>query len=163
MNYTLLRPFLTAVLFGLVFIAGKFLAASISPITLSFLRFSFTIVIFLPIIIRYRQAIKALTASTWIMIFLAALLGIVVYTIFFYWALDFTTATNVALIHAANPLITLVLAYLLLKDKVSKRTVLGFISAIIGIIIVVSHGSLDTLLNLHFNTGELLMLVATTV
>lgn len=163
MNRTLFIPLITAVLFGLVFVAGKFLATSISPITLSFLRFGFTTIIFIPVVIYYRKELKTLTCVNWLMIIIAALLGIVIYTIFFYWALDFTTATNVALIHAVNPLITLLLAYLILKEKVTQRVVLGFIAAIIGIMIVVSHGSLTTLVDLRFNTGELLMLVATIV
>jgi drug/metabolite transporter (DMT)-like permease len=151
-------PVITAILFGFVWIAGKYLADSIPPITMAFLRYCFAMVVFAPVLWHYRQTIAAIPKRDWPYLFLAAVLSVITYHILFYWALHFTNPTNLSLIHAANPLLTLVLAFLLLKQSITKRMLLGFALGVLGVWIVVSHGKLT---GIGFYRGEQLMLLAT--
>lgn len=161
MKHKYYLPVIIAILFGSVFVAGKYLADAIPPATLSALRYSVTVLVFLPILFKQRLQILSINRRDWILIVLAALLGITTYHVLFYWSLHFTSATNVALIHAANPLLTLMLAWFILKQVITRRAVLGFCLAVVGITFIVSDGSFQQLLTLRLNTGELLMLIAT--
>lgn len=164
MKYRLLiEPVIAGILFGLVFVAGKHLANTIPPAAMSFLRYAFASAIFIPVLIKFRTSIRSLSPRQWRSIILASFFGITGYHILFYWALHFTAPTNVSLIHASNPILTLVLSGLILKDKIKPRLLLGFVLAVVGIMIVVSKGSLGNLAGFGFNTGELLMLCATII
>src|SRR3989339_739271 len=162
MKQKLFLPIVIAIIFSFVFVAGKYLATAIPPATMSFIRYGMASILFFPFLVKYRSRIKNISKKDWIFIFAAAVMGVVLYHIFFYWALHFTSATNVSLIHAANPLIVLVLSWLFLKQRASKRVVIGFFIAVFGIILIVSEGSLSQLLMFRLNRGELLMLIATT-
>ena len=69
-----------------------------------------------------------------------------------------TTIANVSLIYAVSPLIAAFLAWVFIKERISIRTMLGCIGALIGVVIIV-FGSLGKL-NLY---GDLLALVMTVV
>lgn len=154
----ILLPVITALLFSFVWIAGKYLADTIPPITMTFLRYCFAVMIFLPITIYHRHTIRKFTMSDWFYLVLAGGLAVVAYHTLFYWALHFSSPTTLTLIHATNPLLTLLLAYCLLKHSITKSAVIGFCVAVIGVVIVVSDGET---ISLRLDQGEWLMLTAT--
>ena len=69
-----------------------------------------------------------------------------------------TSIANVSLIYAASPLIAALLAWLAIGEKVSSKTMMGCIGALLGVVIIVS-GSLG---QISLN-GDLLALCMTTV
>ena len=156
-------PFIIAVCFGGVFVAGRYLADTISPLQMSWLRYCFATALFVPIIWIKRAELYRLSWRTLAGISLGALLSTVLYHLLFYAALHYSSATNIALIHAINPLLTLGLSAVLLGERATVRSIGGFVLAAVGVVLVVSHGSIATLTSLQINYGELLMLIATTV
>ncbi len=75
-------------------------------------------------------------------------------------ALNFTTALNVSLINAVQPVLTVLLALVFLQDRVTKVRILGIFSALLGVVIMLSMGDWAVLTNLQFNVGDLLALAA---
>ena len=157
-----LLPIIIATLFGSVFVAGRFLADTISPLQMSFLRYCFATPIFIPFLFTRKTELKQLSGKLFGLIALAALLSTVLYHLLFYQALHFAPATDISLIHSINPLLTLLFSALILKEVITRKKITGFMVALLGVIIVVSGGSFTTLANFKINTGELLMLCATT-
>ena len=76
-------------------------------------------------------------------------------------AVNYTTAINVTLVNATQPILTGLVAWIVIRDKLSKYQVLGILSAMIGVSIMVTRANINTLLNLDFNIGDLIVVIAT--
>lgn len=87
----------------------------------------------------FRQNFLALGYSGWAVGVVGAL-G----TAAFIPAFKFTTIANVSLIYAVSPLIAALLAWLLIGERVSARTMAGCVCALLGVAIIVS-GSIGQL------------------
>ncbi|MDE2342081.1 MAG: EamA family transporter, partial [Betaproteobacteria bacterium] len=84
--------------------------------------------------------------------------GIVGFNLFFFFGLQFTSANNAALIMATNPLLTTLLAALLLREQLSMRHLVALPVALLGVAVVVTQGhGADTR---SLSRGDLLMLAA---
>jgi len=91
---------------------------------------------------------------------LLGLLGIVGFNVFFFHAMQDTSADNGALVMATNPLLTTLLAAVLLGERTSVRHLAALPVALIGVAVVISHGDLGRLVRLQVDRGDLLMLCA---
>jgi len=76
------------------------------------------------------------------------------------WAVQFTTATNASLVAASQPIVTALVAWLMLKDRLTKLQLLGVVAATAGIVLMVARMQLDVLLSLSFNPGDAIMLAS---
>lgn len=59
--------------------------------------------------------------------------------------LKYTSATNTGWIISVSPLVMAVLAFLLLKERIGRNTVIGIVIATVGILLLVSRGELGRL------------------
>jgi drug/metabolite transporter (DMT)-like permease len=89
-----------------------------------------------------------------------AVTGVLLFNSLVYLALSETTSINAALINGATPIIALFVAAALGYGRPTGRGLLGSFVCLLGVAWVVSRGSLETLVNLSPNRGDLLMLVA---
>jgi drug/metabolite transporter (DMT)-like permease len=76
------------------------------------------------------------------------------------FGLQSTTAVNAGLISATQPALTAFAAWILLRDTLSARQIVGLVIAVIGVVPIISRGSIDVLLGLDFRIGDLLLQVA---
>lgn len=142
-------------------IFGRAAVDEIGPFTLAFLRWSLTA---LALAILGHRAIRttyaALRALTWRW-FGMAFLGMWVCGALVYWALVHTSATNGTLIYTTAPV--LIIAIEAMRGRtVSFREAVGIVVALLGVVVIVSRGSIEALMNLEFNGGDLVF-VATAV
>lgn len=86
--------------------------------------------------------------------------GIGAFNLLFFSALQHTSAVNAALIMATNPLLTTLLAAVMLGERASTRQLAGIPLALVGVAVVVSGGDLHRLADMHDARGDLLMLGA---
>lgn len=98
-------------------------------------------------------------SHAWVYLLLGAV-GIGAFNLLFFYALKDTSAVNAALIMATNPLLTTLLAAVLLGERASARHLAGLPLALVGVTVVVSAGNLHHLAALHIARGDLLMLGA---
>lgn len=75
-------------------------------------------------------------------------------------ALNFTTAINASLINAFQPALTVLLATVFLRESVSVAGATGILLALTGVLIMLSEASLEKLIGLEFNGGDLIALAA---
>ena len=158
---TLLTLLLVPISWGGAFITAKIAVAELAPMTAAFLRFSIASLCLFPILL-YKEGKTAKAQKEdlpWLM--LLGLTGIFGYNIFFFYGLKYTSAINGSLIVASNPGITVVLAALILKERLKLAQILGLIISFIGVIFVISKGSLQTIAQLEFNKGDFIFLGAT--
>ena len=78
----------------------------------------------------------------------------------FMWAVQHTTATNIVLVSATQPIATAIIAWVLLKDRLAPLQLVGVVAAASGIVATVARMDLNVIVQLSFNPGDLLIAVA---
>src|SRR5258706_8154885 len=109
---------------------------NIPPFTLAFWRFVLGAIILIPFAGK-KINMKMDSRKDTILLFLYGFLGITVNIIFFFWGLRLTYSINSPVIASAQPILTLFLALLFLKEVFVLKKFLGMILGTIGIIIIV--------------------------
>ncbi len=88
--------------------------------------------------------------------------GSIVIALHFYvqiTGIKYTSATNTGWIIAVTPLVMAVMAFLILKEKIDRRAIIGIITATIGIILLISKGHITEFKWLS-STGDWLVLAS---
>ncbi len=91
-----------------------------------------------------------------------ALLGFLIVgggTMLFY-AANYTGAINIALVNSTQPVVTVLMAWLILRERLGAIQIIGVLAAVTGVVIMISGADWATLRNLDFNLGDLLAIVA---
>ena len=84
-----------------------------------------------------------------------------VYQSLAYYAAARTSATNMGIILSLMPLMVLTLSIISLGQRLTAGALVGAVLSFFGVLVVVSSGSLGTLLDQGLNLGDAMMLVAT--
>jgi drug/metabolite transporter (DMT)-like permease len=94
-------------------------------------------------------------------IFVLGVLGMAVYQSLAYFAAALTSATNMGIILSLMPLMSLAMAIISLGQRLTLGALAGAVLSFAGVLVVVSSGSLGTLLEHGVNLGDAMMLIAT--
>ncbi len=103
-------------------------------------------------------ALRGLTARQWWGLVSASAFGVLGYAVFFMLALQKVPASKAAVVVALNPVVTLLLAAVLFREKLNWKIGLGVVMAVIGALYTLSGGRLSALLPDQAGTGEMLLL-----
>lgn len=90
---------------------------------------------------------------------LLGIVGVFGFNFCFFLGMKSTGAINGSLIMATNPLVTTVLARMILQEKIVRKQVIGMVFGFIGVILVITQGSFSVIQNLSFSTGDLFILL----
>jgi drug/metabolite transporter (DMT)-like permease len=142
------------------FIAGKWAIKDFSPEITSLLRFFLASVVLLPFAFKRPPARDAWNSRNLGVVFLLGLTGMFGYHVLFYYSLKYTSAGNASLIISTDSLLTVLLAVLFLKERLSVRKAAGIAIGFGGVVWVISDGALTHLLVHGPNSGDLLALSA---
>jgi drug/metabolite transporter (DMT)-like permease len=141
-------------------VLGRFVAAYIPPIMLSVIRWGGAFVILLPFAARHLVRDWPLIRRHFALLTLLALTGFSAYNTMAYYGLHFTTAINGLLLQSVAPLFVAVWSFVLFRDRLSLRQAIGILLSLGGVTVIVCHGSLEILLAIAFNRGDLWFVVA---
>lgn len=151
---------LSTVFWAGAFIAGKLSVPYIPVYTLTFLRFSVATLI-LYFVLKYNGENEYKLKKDDFPVFLfTGLVGMFGYHVFFFTALKHTTAISSSIIGATNPIITTILSFIFLKDKINPKRALGIALSFTGVFLTITNADLNVIRTLSLNKGDLLMLVA---
>ena len=92
--------------------------------------------------------------------FFMGFMGMLVHNGLLFLGLNYTTATNTALIESIGPTATTVLAFIFLGERLNRFGWLGIFISCVGAVCIVAKGSLEVILNLSFNIGDVIILFA---
>jgi drug/metabolite transporter (DMT)-like permease len=140
-------------------VLGRWLRDDIGPLTLTTLRFTVATAFF-GILLRGRPSQERRYGKDKWWIVAMGLAGVVGFSPLLYLGLRYSTAVNCSLIQGFSPLITALIAGLIIQEPVTNRQLAGAIAGLIGVAGLLSHGSLNFLLQLQFNPGDLILLAA---
>lgn len=161
MNRVLL-PLMTSALFSGSYIAGKYTTLDLGPLTTTLLRYMVALLFLSSLLLHYRRSALVLRRRDIAPVLLLGLFGIVGYHYFFFLSLRYTEVANTAIINALSPVLTGVAAAVLIKERLSRGNYAGLVVAFLGVLILLSDGSFETILAVRFNKGDLLMLLSVT-
>ena len=145
-------------------IAGKLAVGHITPYQITFGRWvAAGIVLFLIYFRQIRSAWPVLRPH-WFYIVLMAGLGLVSFNILFYNAAYRTSAINIGILQGSIPIFTLIGALVFIHaTKVTWQQSLGLLIGLVGVVTVATHGALSAVMDIKFNLGDLMMIVACAV
>ncbi|MBS3803792.1 MAG: DMT family transporter [Oleiphilaceae bacterium] len=133
---------------------------TVPPVSLSFWRWCLALAILLPFgLPGVRRQWSTIWRHKGSMLALAAF-SVGAFNTLLYLSAVTTTALNITLVNATNPIMVALLALLILGDRVRPLQVAGIGIALVGMLIVVTRGSLQSLTAMAFQPGDLLMVVA---
>ena len=154
--------FCLVVMWGSAFAALKISLETISPLNVMSLRLiigSITILLFFLILNKKLP----ISLNFWLWSFLIGFLGFSLPFSIIAWGAQFISSSLVAILMGINPIITLILSYILLKDRsFNLRIIFGIFSGLFGIILLVGLNSIYNLtINDNFFIGQIAVLGGT--
>jgi drug/metabolite transporter (DMT)-like permease len=138
---------------------GRWLRDDIGPLTLAACRFSIASLVFL-VLLQRRPAEERRLGGDLRLLLLTALTGVVLFAPTLYLGLRYTTAVNATLINGLGPLLTGLLATVLIQEPMSRRQVAGALVGLAGVVVLISNGTLTFWQTLGNNVGDLIALGA---
>lgn len=114
----------------------KISLTNIPPFTLAFLRFAIAPLLLLPFLGKTAKLTLHEPRDMWALI-AYALSGITGNIIFYFLGLQRTYAINATIIASGAPIVTLFLAHIFLREKVSFRKFLGFLFGAFGLAVII--------------------------
>ena len=140
-------------------VLGRAMVGHIPPLALSFWRWLIAFALILPFTFRGIVAAQSEIRARWPDILIMGTLGIGTYNSFQYVALQTSSALNVA----SGPVFSLLVGALFFRSSVSRPQAIGAILSVAGVLSVISHGNLQTILELRLTPGDAYMLFAITI
>jgi drug/metabolite transporter (DMT)-like permease len=137
------------------FIVARGVIKTIPPISLAFYRWLIASVIILPFAWKHLKS-EAHLIRRHLPYFLAtAATGISMFNTFVYIGGHHSEAINLALIGTtSSPIMSVILARIFLKEKVSALRITGMLICVIGILILLCKGRFENLYSLSFSEGD---------
>jgi drug/metabolite transporter (DMT)-like permease len=149
-----------ALLWGASWPAGRVVAQHMPPLAASGLRFVLAALVLLPWLYWAggMASLKTWSLQRWLGMGAAAAMGVLGYAALFLSGLQYLPAGKAALVITLNPVLTLLLAVWLFKERINRMIGLGMLVAGLGAVVVISHGNPAELLSSGLGIGELLIL-----
>lgn len=151
---------LTALFWAGAFVGGKIAVAEFPPFTLTFIRFLIATAILIPLMLRLEPGGWRIARADIPAVVFLGLSGMAAYHVLFFYALKYTTAINTGLIASTSPVMTTLLAALLVGETLGLQRAGAMAVAFGGVLLTISGGDLDTLRSVRFNPGDLFMIAA---
>jgi drug/metabolite transporter (DMT)-like permease len=141
-------------------VVGRLVSDLVPPITLNFLRWLIAFFILLPLAAKLLKPTSPLWPS-WRRFALLSLLGVGCYNALQYLALQTSTPLNVTLVAGSTPVFMLVIGAVFFKTPVRAAQWTGAALSIAGVMVVLSRGDIQQLMQVSFVVGDLYILLAT--
>lgn len=143
---------------GSIFPLGKEILAVMSGLALSVWRFVFAIAALAIYLLIRRSAWPVLSPRRYLILMLIGVVGIAGFNISLFTGLKYTAAINGSLIMALSPLVNSLLDALIKRTRLSRVQLFSLLTGFAGVLLVISAGDPQRLLQLDVNRGDLYIL-----
>ncbi|RON54351.1 DMT family transporter [Pseudomonas frederiksbergensis] len=145
-------------IWGGTFVAGRFLADSLSPLFAASLRFLLASLALLLFVALARVTLVRPSLRQWLQLALLGFFGIFFYNLCFFYGLHYINASRASLIVALNPAVIGLASWLLFKERLSRTKVAGIAICIAGAgLVIVSRNPQLLAANADAWIGDLLI------
>lgn len=134
----------TCVIWGIQPMFAKFVVREMSPIPMVSIRYTI-VALTLFAMLAWRGEKLLPPRRTWPALFTMGILGVCI-----------NTVTNFTIIATLTPIVTALLSFVLIHERLHRLQWLGICSSLCGALYLLSNGSLAAILTLSFNIGDVL-------
>ena len=127
---------LTAFISGIAIVVNKFFIVKIDPLVFTATRALIIGVVFFLISFCFRNKNKQFKQTSWFNLLLIGIIGGGFAFWLFFTGLKLTTAGRAAFLHKTLPIYALVLAFVFLKEKVTKKQLIAIAVMIVGLVLM---------------------------
>lgn len=145
------------------YVFGKFVIAEMSPLWITFSRWLLALFLLFPVAMLMEKPDWKAVGRAWPNLVIMGSLGVIGYNLLLYSALEYTTATNAALVSALNPGVIVLFSVFLLGERISRIQTAGFALSLLGALVILTKGHLSQVLVTEYNQGDLLMIAGVIV
>ncbi|MDB5806548.1 MAG: hypothetical protein JWN73_3870 [Betaproteobacteria bacterium] len=150
---------LTALFWAGNALLGRALHEVAVPAVLTFWRWVAVLTVLTPFVIGELKRRAPDILRAWKSMLLLGLLSTGIYNALIYEALRYTTATNAALLNSSIPVWTVIAAWAIYREGVTRAQALA-LTISFGVFAIISHGDFAALAQLSVNHGDALMIGA---
>ena len=138
-------------------VASRLAVDEVSPMMLIFLRWGIVVIIIFTLHSKEMAKGWPVIRKRLKWVLLMGGFGLSMFNALFYTAAHSTTAVNLGIMQSTMPGMILLGSFLIFGSRVNKLQITGLILTLIGVVVMVSKGSIENLMLLTFNTGDFLM------
>jgi drug/metabolite transporter (DMT)-like permease len=143
-----------------VFIAVKWAGTYTPPWTLAFFRLLFATLFLLPFVASHFREMAAQLRDHYRVIVPIGALGLAFTQGALFTALTTSSAINVGIVFSVWPITAIILAALILGERITLLQAFGVILCFGGVLVVIAQGRPDTIIDMGANTGDLWVVVS---
>ncbi len=141
-------------------VAGRMLADLFPPVALTFWRWVIALALLAPIVAPRLWRHRDLLLREWRPVVLLGLLGGGLHNVLQYWGLQYTTATNGALLNPLTSIFIILIGAVVLRDPFPRAAALGACVSLAGALAIVTRLDPQVVAALRPNPGDLLVIVS---
>lgn len=141
-------------------VIGRALRDAIEPITLNFWRWLVAALILAPFALPALAANRGAIRRSAGLLVLLALTGVALFQTLVYVGLRTTTTVNAVLLNSSAPLFMLLCSWAIERERATGRQIAGMLISLAGILVILSRGEPESLLQLQFHAGDGWILLA---
>lgn len=142
------------------FIVGRAVRADVPPVALAFWRWFFAAILVTGMARRHLLGDFAKLRKSWLTVLLLSLAGIASFNTLVYIGLQYTIAVNGLLMQSLMPVLIVGLSFLFFGEKITSVQSLGVFVSLAGALTIIGRGSVEILLSLSMNRGDILVFIA---
>ena len=141
-------------------VAGKLAIGHVGPMTLTITRWCLALATIVAISIPQIRADWPKLKANWLLLFAYGAVGFTAFNAMLYSAVRHTSAINVVIEQAGIAGLIFIGNYIFFRIKLGIGQIVGYGITLAGVALTAANGSLENLLRLNLNIGDLMMLVA---
>ncbi|MBK6981134.1 MAG: DMT family transporter [Betaproteobacteria bacterium] len=149
----------TSFFWSLNWVVGKALVGTVSPLTLTLIRWVVAVAAMMPFAWPQIRAHWPLVRREWKTIAWIAFWGTGLHNAFAYVGLQYTTATNGVILNSSIPILIILTGWIVYRDTISRPQMVGVLVSLAGVLAVLTKGDPGVLASLRLNAGDLIILV----
>lgn len=129
----------------------------IKPMALSFYRWAVALVFILPFALPHLKKDGPLIKQHLGFLAVLAVPSVAIYNSIVYVGAQYTTATNISMVVATMPVMTIVFSWIMNRETPCLLQTVGVTISLLGMVMIIAKGSWQVLSSLTFNPGDLLI------
>jgi len=153
----------TTALWGSIGVVSRALMDTVPPVVMAAARWGVALGVLLPLVWSERSEIVQALRSDWKRLLFLTLVGGAPQSALVYTGLASSTAIHLGLLNSTIPVLIILISWGWHARKPRRLEGIGLTISLAGVLLILAHGDLRALLQLQFNPGDLLMLVAMVV
>ena len=140
-------------------VLGRAVVGHVPPMLLSILRWLGATLIILPFALPYVRRDWPVIVARWRYLVPIGIIGGGLFNTLQYVGLNHTTALNSLVLNSMGPIFIGLACFLLFRDRITPRQILGTLVSLGGVLAIVTQGDLARLAAMSFNPGDVLILI----